>query len=64
MRSPLEEVPELEEGPQPRVLTPRGRRAGTFALPDVSCVDIVALEESVQGVDWERLAHILPLMLR
>jgi hypothetical protein len=42
----------------------RGRRPGTYDLPDVSCVDIVALEESVVKVDWERLVNILPLILR
>ena len=41
-----------------------GRRPGTYDLPDVTCVDIVALEESVVKVDWETLAHILPLILR
>jgi hypothetical protein len=40
------------------------RRTGNYDLPDVTCVDIVALEESVVKVDWETLAHILPLILR
>ena len=48
------------------VFQPRAdqRRTNTFDLQQVTCVDILALEESVKTFDWEKLSNIIPLILR
>lgn len=41
-----------------------GRRAATFDLQTVTCVDIVAMEDSVHRFDWEKVSNFIPLIFR
>jgi hypothetical protein len=43
--------------------TDAGRRS-TFDLENLSCLEMLALEQSVDKRDWEKLWRYLPLIMR